>query len=80
MSKKFVGKLSEMKFRNKIDRIYLMKKSKVTLFLLLIIGNGFVLTNSCNSEIEQSETADYYWDKNEIIFSDNSTIINKLKI
>lgn len=80
MSKKFVGKLSEMKFRNKIDRIYLMKKSKVTLFLLLIIWNVFVLTNSCNSKIEQSETADYYWDKNEIIFSDNSNIITQLKI
>lgn len=57
-----------------------MKITRLTYFILLLVGSTMFFTNSCKNKTEQTDTPDFYWVNNEIELSENSPIESKLKL
>jgi len=57
-----------------------MKITRLTHFILLLVGSAMFLTNSCKNKTEQTDNPDFYWVNNEIELSENSLIESKLKL
>lgn len=57
-----------------------MKITRLTHFILLLVGSAMFLTNSCKNKTEQTDNPDFYWVNNEIELSENSPIESKLKL
>ncbi|MGV0919958.1 efflux RND transporter periplasmic adaptor subunit [Empedobacter falsenii] len=57
-----------------------MKITRLTHFILLLVGSAMFLTNSCKNKTELTDNPDFYWVNNEIELSENSPIESKLKL
>ena len=57
-----------------------MKITRLTHFILLLVGSAMFLTNSCKNKTDQTDNPDFYWVNNEIELSENSPIESKLKL